>query len=93
MPVLDFANPIHTFSSGNLSYTATGICYLFGGFNNDVGRTITINGTQILNPTSNADDHRTIIPLLKLHAGDIVACISSNNNPQNDLHIYREITA
>ena len=90
MPVLDFANPIPTFSDNNLSFTATDTCYLFGGFNNDVGRNFSINNTPILNPTANAGDNRILIPMIKLHAGDTVAIIGAI--PQPYLHVYHEVT-
>lgn len=68
MPALDFANPLHTFSS-NLTYTATKDCYLFGGFNNDVGRTVKINNTPIICPTSSGADHRVIFPCTNYRLG------------------------
>jgi hypothetical protein len=30
MPTLDYAHPLHTFSSGNLTYTVSQDCYLVG---------------------------------------------------------------
>ena len=32
MPALDFANPLHTFSSASKTFTATEECYLYGVF-------------------------------------------------------------
>lgn len=49
MPKLDFANPIHTFSAGNLTYTAIGDCYLYGetGYTGSGTITVTIDSTPV----------------------------------------------
>jgi hypothetical protein len=90
LPLLDFANPIHTFDENHLTYTANDVCYLFGSLNSDLGRNFSINNTPILNPTSNVDNHRPIIPMIKLHAGDVVDV--TGDFPQPYLHVYHEVT-
>ena len=75
MPILDYAHPLHQFTSGNLSYTATGDCYLLG-YNRDTGAGVEINGTRINDTGSN--ENTTIGPL-KIGSGDTVVCTSAVN--------------
>ena len=48
MPSLDYSNPLHTFTTGNLTYTATKECYLVGTSYGNAARNISINGTPIV---------------------------------------------
>lgn len=76
MPILDFANPLHSFGAGNLSYTATKECYLLGNlsnFNSPGAPTITINGTSVYSLNGSGGGHEICtIPLTKLNANDVV---------------------
>lgn len=70
MPDLNYTNPLHTFSSSNNSYTATGECYVVGNtIVSSSGVVCTINSTAILSAASNT---RVEVPLLKLNAGDTI---------------------
>ena len=72
MPSLNFANPLHTFSTGNLSYTAVKTCYLLGLLPVQSGvNKLSINGTEIATTVGNVNSE-TYIPLIKLNAGDTV---------------------
>lgn len=61
---LDYANPLHMFSTGNLSYTATQDCYIYGPLANT--RTLKINGTTV--QVTGQDKVQSIY--LKLSKGD-----------------------
>jgi hypothetical protein len=78
MPILDFANPLHRFTSGGdgLSYTATGECYLYGTFVGGAGHGITINGKQIVAQPSSFSSVVSM-PITRLKSGDIVACTTT----------------
>jgi len=90
MPNLDYANPLHTFSTGNLTYTAVKECYLFGtvGSNTNAACTVSINQTDIMTTkktfvdpnTSITAQEMTVIPLLKLSVGDTV--VASADSPR-----------
>lgn len=89
MPTLDYSTPLHTFSSGNLSYTATKECYLVGDSKcGDPGQ-LKINGFQIFESFAHHGssgytyDNSSFI-FLKLTAGDIVTVSSTANG----LHVY-----
>ena len=80
MPSLDYSNPLHSFTSGNLSYTAIKECYLMGS-NAACNVTFTINGTNVgYNDLSNY----AFIPPLKLSAGDTVVLSA----PTGYLHVF-----
>lgn len=88
MPKLNFANPLHTFSSGNLSYTATKDCYLCGGIfvgSGGTQRTVVIDGTNAL--TCGGGCSVTIPPIL-ISSGSVV----SVNQVVDLLHIYDVIS-
>lgn len=47
MPILNYAQPLHTFTSGNLSYTTTKECWLKGQVSYSLfGTTLTIDGKE-----------------------------------------------
>lgn len=76
MPQLDFANPLFTFDSTHLTYTATKECYLFGQLvsgNGTFDKHLLINDTKIAG-TSNASGVVIFpfIPATKLQSGDVV---------------------
>lgn len=76
MPILDYANPLFTFDSTHLTYTATKECYLFGQFTSAPGivdKHLLINNTKIAG-TTNASGVYIFpsIPMTKLKAGDVV---------------------
>ena len=70
-PSLNFTTPLHTFSSGNLTFTATKDCYLFGIKPALSGGNININGLVIPATTQNPEQY---ISPLKLTTGDVVTC-------------------
>ncbi len=73
MPTLDFANPLHYFSTSSLlTYTATKDCYLCGSVFRASGQTaptIHINDTQI---ATIIEGTSAFIPPLKIHSGDVI---------------------
>lgn len=90
MPILDFANPLHTFTANNLSFTATEECYLLGSMQyGSTERTITINNTivYIVRLDNASMDATAMIPLTHLKAGDQVV-ISGMIGSFNSLRIY-----
>ena len=91
MPVLDFANPLYTFDTNHLSYTATENCYLFGSvYAGDY--TLKIDNTEILKFISyTSATHCQQIPILKLSVGQKVKFTGLPSSYCN-IHIYREIS-
>lgn len=89
MPVLDYANPLHTFSTGNLTYTATKDCYIMGNLGpSGTACTLKINGTDVayngyltLTPDNRLSPY---IPPIKIKAGDVIAVSSESTY----LHIF-----
>lgn len=88
MPTLNYTSPLHTFSSGNLTFTATKECYLAGTLttvNNQVN-TLSINSTQVatsyFNDTNGVSYTNNIF--YKLSAGDVVAI----NQAAGTLHVF-----
>ena len=89
MPTLDYSNPLHTFSSNNLSYTATKDCYL-------VGDTITvgvqgtcqvaINGTVIGFGNGQSGYSTSTFIFTKLSAGDNVTLTGTGTTPT--MHVF-----
>lgn len=83
MPILNFAVPLHVFSSGNTSYTTTKECYLVGMVpNTGVLINLSIDGTPVSQSSYEARP-----PIIKLKAGSIV----STNVASNALLILEEI--
>ena len=87
MPTLDFANPLHTFSSGNLTFTATKECYLVGELYGigSTRNTASINNTLILagmNSSSSGFYCGSIFT--KLSAGDVVTLTDACDT----LHVF-----
>ena len=74
MPRLDYANPLHTFSSISLTYTATKDCYLLGNFGVGIAQSLSINNHVVFENTAvTANQVATkVIPLLKIGNGDVV---------------------
>ena len=79
MPNLNYSTPLHTFSGGNLTFTATKDCYLMGHiFNNNANLApLKINDTVIVNKSHGTHGefgalNDLFIPLTKLTSGDIV---------------------
>lgn len=74
MPILDYTNPLHTFTSTNKTYTATKECYLMGTFCADtVSSYLTINGKILAYRSSNNDLYNGVfIPCTRLSADDVV---------------------
>lgn len=83
MPQLDFANPLHTFSADNLTYTATKDCYLCGTLNPrsaSAGTDLYIDNTLF----ANSGLHYPFISPIKIKAGSVVSVQVANQW----LHIY-----
>lgn len=97
MPTLNFRNPLHTFSSGNLTFRATKECYISGA-TGTVGAfasncTISINGTIIATPNtviygsgSGGAVGISYVPPIKITSGDIVTVGTASPN----LHVFEE---
>lgn len=82
---LDYANPLHTFSSGNLTYTATEDCYLCGSIGQD-NATLTINGTQVAKGWYGSGYvSNPFISPIKISIGDVVSVSAASPI----LNIYR----
>jgi len=81
MPLLDFANPLHGFGSGN-TFTATKECYLCGSLDitGTSGINVKVNNTSV----ANCYQSSLFIAPLKLKAGDVV---TTTGTPQH-LHVY-----
>ena len=93
MPILDYANPLHTFSANNLSYTANKDCYVSGALAaGSTNCTLSINGTNIAwNGFINfVQDNRVnfYISPIKIKSGDIVAV----NSAADFLHVFDVIS-
>lgn len=85
---LDYANPLHTFTAGNLTYTATGDCYLFGELWSASGNNeLSINGVTYYRgyyQSPEISDTPVVYPI-KLKAGDVVTV----NSYANLLHVLK----
>lgn len=81
----DYANPLHTFSSSNLSYTATEDCWLCGSIG-EGNCIVTVNNTQIARGWYGtgyvSNDY---ISPLKINKGDVV----SVSQVSQYLHIFK----
>lgn len=87
MPILDFANPLHNFTSGNLSYTATQDCYVCGSLVTN-GGTLKIDGTDVALASNNAAAGMSFPYVqIKLKAGQVVATTAV----ENYMHVFAEI--
>ena len=92
IPLLKYSTPLHTFSSGNLTYTATKDCYLLGTFPTataDSRAEVTINGIVVVsngyNKAGNIRQPQTT-PIIKIKTGDVVVASRTCEH----LHIYEE---
>lgn len=85
---LDYAHPLHTFSSGNLSYTATEKCWLVGCFyKEDTYITLSINSVEYSTTSSSGNGTRPLSQMfLPLSKGDVVTLSGA---PTNGLHVLR----
>ena len=94
MPSLNYASPLFTFNTSNLTFTATKECYLVGNITNYTGANITlsINNTDVYkvggNPASG--DTPCVTLFNKLTAGDRVTLNAFAINPSNSLHVFEE---
>jgi hypothetical protein len=83
MPDLNYANPLFTFSSTALSYTATKDCYLLGSLvSGTTGPAITIDGHSVFDPRTSTGQAGAIIPCTKIKSGSTVAISLWTNNTQ-----------
>ena len=83
MPFLDFANPLHTFTT-SAAYTCTQDCWLCGMINNTgTISELTINGTKVQAGTYGTGGS---VLTLRLKQGDTVSC----NTGGAALHIFAE---
>lgn len=95
MPILDYANPLHTFdnptpsqSGHGLTFTATSDCYILGSLSGIATDTISINGTPVIQPTTSAYTGDTVVvPLIKIKTGDVVVVGVANSY----LHVFAEL--
>lgn len=75
---LDYGNPLHSFTTSALTFTATKRCWLVGALSN--GRTVTINGTKISEGMNSATTELNI----PLSEGDVVV----SNQENQYLHVF-----
>lgn len=93
-PNLDWANPVHTFTTSDRSYTAVEDCYLTGiiQFNSSIGVTdgIYINGVRVYG----AENYNvsSVIPITLIKAGVTVEVRGSVLNSWTALNIFKEVT-
>ena len=81
---LDYGNPLHTFTDGNLSYTATKNCWIFGSLGKgNAWAFLTINGVNY--GLGSWTSTYATVPFIniKLKKGDIV----SVDNVSDNLHV------
>lgn len=87
-PTLDFTTPLHTFSTGNLTFTATKDCYLAGtlGSVNNTVNLLSINGTNVANGYYNDTNGVSYVQdiFYKLSSGDVVTITQISNT----LHVF-----
>ncbi len=89
-PILDFANPLHAFTAGNLTFTATKECYLYGTLTGSTTSNIlTINTTTVAasgisGGSGGTGQTAVMVPITKIKSGDIVTVNSNSPN----LHVY-----
>ena len=93
MPILNYANPLHTFSAGNLTFTATKECYIAGNLGpTGAACILTINGTNVAYNgyvTLTPDNRLTpYISPIKIKNGDVVTV----NSESAYLHIFEEVS-
>lgn len=83
-PSLNYSTPLHTFSTGNLTFTATKECYLFGEMPVQSGlNQLSINNTVIAITNGSVNSH-AMIPLTKLNSGDVVTVTIQTTS----LHVF-----
>lgn len=85
---LNYTTPLHNFSTGNLTYTASKTCWLCGYLSASQNTTnnITINGKMyawVTGGNANYTENSMFIPPLRINRGDTVTVVQ--NTP--DLHI------
>lgn len=85
MPILDFANPVHTFSSSG-SWTATEEGYLYGacGYGD-----VSVDGTSlgVTTVTGTSGDIKAIVSPLHVKAGSVINCTANATN----LFFFKEV--
>lgn len=93
MPALKWVSPLHTFSSGNLTFTATKECYLYGCVRAEItsNTRVKINNTMILNASivgngSGSALSTIMVPCTTLKSGDTVTVDAVCDN----LHVFEE---
>lgn len=85
MPNLNYSTPLHDFTTGNLSFTASTECYVSGDVlagSEGAVNTLTINNTVITRTTSAVLGY--YIPPIKINAGDVVAVTQASQY----LHVF-----
>jgi hypothetical protein len=87
MPDLDYTNPLFTFDTNNLSYTAVEECYLVGSLG-ETGATLNINNTPIFeyHRAGSTAGNTMSLPVIKLNTGDIVALSAITSTTK--LHVF-----
>lgn len=92
MPILDYANPLHTFSAGKLTFTANKDCYLLGSLSTSINGgnstvSVKINNTEVYvvyAEFTGVGSNSNCVPLTKLKAGDVVLL----SGAQTRLHVF-----
>jgi len=86
MPILNWSQPLYTFSDSNTQYTATKDCYLYGtcGVLNPGTCTVMVDGKAVLNLVSGTN---YIVPYTKIKQGSVITA----NAPYTNLNVYEEL--
>lgn len=79
MPKLNYTTPLHTFSTGNLTYTATKTCYIVGTVARNTE--LKINNNSFVMSTLEQYGNKTVpIPMYRIDSGDVVVSTIANPN-------------
>lgn len=96
-PKLDYANPLFTFDSTHLSYTATEDCWLLGYTDPYIYTTISIDGTAIFfngyswYSSTSAQYIGTNVPLTLVPAGSVITV--SNTAANSNIRVFKELAS
>lgn len=86
MPTLNYSNPLHSFTSNNLTYTATKECYLVGAAYGAGTGSVTINSNAVATWRNDSALSSMSSVCLKLSQGDVVTVTSEVTS----LHVFDE---
>lgn len=92
MPALNFASPLHTFTSSALTYTATKDCYLYGNVAGVLASgVVTIDGTTVARGNYDTGGNFgtcLFVPTTKIKAGQVVTITNADILGSNKANLY-----